>query len=209
MKRIKGILMIAAFSVLVMGLPAIASAQYGNGGYYPNGGYPNGGYPNGNNGGYGNNGYYGDIRGTLRDLRDRARNLEQNMSRNNGYGNRGGYGNYGNYGYNDTKRLLHEFADATKDLENNYDGGRNRKGFNDAQRVVNAGSQIEQMLNNSGYGRNGEWGAISNEIQIVADTYGLNYQGGRGYRNNRNNRNYPNSYPNGRNNRGLPSWWPF
>ncbi|MEP6944874.1 MAG: hypothetical protein ABJA02_03080 [Acidobacteriota bacterium] len=205
MKRINNLMMIAAFSLVVLGLPAIASAQYGNGGYYPNG----------NNGGYGNNGYNGDIRGTLRDLRDRAKNLEQNMDRNGGgYGNRGGYGNYGNYSYNDTKRLLHEFADAAKDLDNDFDGGRNRKGYDQAQRVVNAGSQIDQMLGNGGYGRNGEWNAISNDIRIVANNFGLNYQNNRGNRNNRNNQGYPNSYPNNypnnRNNRGnLPSWWPF
>ena len=56
MNRLKNIISIAAFSLLVMGLPAIASAQYGGG--YPGNGYPNGGY---GNGGYGNGGYNNNV----------------------------------------------------------------------------------------------------------------------------------------------------
>ena len=64
MNRVKILITISAFSLLVLCLPAIASAQYG--------GYGNGGY---NNGGYGNNGYYGDIRSTIRDLKNRSKNF--------------------------------------------------------------------------------------------------------------------------------------
>ena len=54
MNRVKNFITIAAFSFLVLGLPAMASAQYGQ--YDPYG--RNGGN---NNGGYGN-GSYGNMR---------------------------------------------------------------------------------------------------------------------------------------------------
>src|SRR6266487_759216 len=89
MNRIKSLITVGAFSLLVLGIPAIASAQY-NGQYDPygrNGGYNNGGYNNGN---YGNNGYYGDVRGILRDLKQRSNDFHREVARANG-GIFGGY----------------------------------------------------------------------------------------------------------------------
>ena len=68
MNRFNILITIAAFSLMVLGLPAIASAQYG--GYDPYG--RNGGY---NNGRYGNNGNYGDMRSTVRNLKSRSARL--------------------------------------------------------------------------------------------------------------------------------------
>lgn len=213
MKRIKGILMIAAFSVLVMGLPAIASAQYGNGGYYPNQ------YPNGNNGGYGNNGYYGDIRSTLRDLRDRAKNFERTVDRdkNAQYNNGGGWGGYGNGGYSnnsykDLKKALDRFSDATKDLDNQYDNGRDlNKSADEAQRTLTLASQIDQMLYNFGRNNNwqGEWSGIQRDLSVVANTYGYNYNNRGNNRGRNNNGGWTRGNRNGSGGMNLPSWWPF
>src|SRR5262245_13725974 len=103
MNRVRNFLSIAAFSLMVLGLPAIASAQYG----YPNGQYDpygrNGGYGNGQ---YGNYGYGGDIRSAVRELKDLSRRFEKDLDRspiysknnNNGrYGN-GNWGGWGGYG---------------------------------------------------------------------------------------------------------------
>jgi hypothetical protein len=220
MTRIKGLIAIAAFSLLVLGLPAIASAQYGNGypnAGYPNGGYPNGGYPNGGNGngGYGNNGYYGDIRSTVRDLKDRAKNFEHIVDRgnyNNGGYNNGGWGNGGYYDKNafkDFKKLLDRFTSATDRLEDKYGRGRDLNNSADSARnAIDLGSQIEQSMYRLGSNNNWqyEWNQIRNDLQIVANTYGYNYNN-RGYnQNNRNNR-YPQNRTGSRTN--LPSWWPF
>src|SRR5436309_7787248 len=93
MNKIKRLIAGSAFALIVLGLPAIALAQYGgydpngrnNGGYDPygrnNGGYDpygrnNGGYdPYGRNGQNGQYGNYGDTRSTIRDLKNRARDF--------------------------------------------------------------------------------------------------------------------------------------
>src|SRR5262245_37043831 len=81
MRLIKSLITTAAFALVILGVPAIAFAQYGgngypNGGYYPNG---NGGYyPNGQNGNYGN---YGDTRSIVRDLKHRTNDLKRQLDR--------------------------------------------------------------------------------------------------------------------------------
>ena len=75
MTRFKSLITIAAFSLAVLCLPAIASAQY-NGGY-GNGGYNNGGY---NNGRYGNGGY-GDMRSIVKDLKNKAGDFQRQLDR--------------------------------------------------------------------------------------------------------------------------------
>lgn len=172
MNRLKSLIAISAFSLLILGLPAIASAQW-------NGGYPNGGYGNGR--------YNRDIRGTVENLRNSARNFENQVDR----------GNNGNGRYNDRynnrnlRNLANRFADATKDLRDAYGRGRNLNGSSDeARRVLDIGSQIENELYNSrgSYNLQNDWNRVRYDLQIIADTYGYNYNN-RGYRNNRNYRN--------------------
>ena len=218
MNRVKSLITISAFSLLVLCLPAIASAQYGNPNdpYNRNGGNNNGGYGNGgyNNGQYGNYGS-GDIRSAVRELKDLSRRFEKDLDRspiysknNNGrYGNYGGYNNGNDPGY--VRKLADKFGDAADHLYDKYGNGRNgNNGYNEANQVLNLGSQLEQELNNfgmDGYLQN-EWNRIQNDLRVVSNTYGSNYNGGR---NNRNNRNYPNNYPTNNGRRNVPSWWPF
>src|SRR5262245_41065728 len=68
MNRIKSFIAVGAFSLVVLALPAVASAQWG-----------------GNNRNddiwSGRNGNYGNIRGTVQSLENRARNFDREVSR--------------------------------------------------------------------------------------------------------------------------------
>lgn len=124
MTRIKNIIAISAFSMLVLALPSIASAQWGGN----NGGY---GYPGGNQGRY-----YGSLEQVAERLKDRTRDFERqvdrefnyNRNRNGNYGGGilgtilggGGYGNRG-YGNDNIKRLAEDFRRAANDFDNRAD----------------------------------------------------------------------------------------
>ena len=215
MNKIKGLITFSAFSLLVLCLPAIASAQYGNpNGGYNNGGYNNGGYNNGgyNNGQYGNNGY-GDISSTARELKDLSRRFEKSLdrspiySKNNNNGRYGNYGGYGGYNNNNSvssvRKLADSFGNAASDLEKSVRNGRyNNNSQNEANRVLNLGSQLDNELRR--YGTDGyiqnDWNRIQYDLRIVANNFGNG-----NYRNNRTGGYNNGSWNNGR----VPSWWPF
>jgi hypothetical protein len=191
MKNLKHYLAVGAFALMILSLPAIASAQWRNDDYYGN-----------NRGGY----YNGQLQQAVQDLKQRTRNFERQTDHNGGYG--GGYGGYRNTG--DIEDLADQLAKAANRLENRFGRGRNLNNSRDeAQRVVSIASQIASMMgrggrrNNSGYYNGNEWYAIDQDVRIIANAYGLNYNP-RGYRNNRG------GWGNTRQtNRQLPSWWPF
>lgn len=221
MTKFKNVFAIAAFAMMVFGISTVASAQYYPNGGYPNGGYPNGGYggyPNGNNGGYGNGGYYGgDLRGVAQSLKNKSAQFERETDRNSS--NRGGYGNYGGYNNNaNLEEVADRFNDAVVRFEKAYCRGRNmNNSVDEAQEMIQIGQQINQfMYNGSGNYLAQQWYSISNDLQIVANAYGIQYYNNgnynRGNRNRNNRNNYPNNYPNNGgwgNGRQAPSWWPF
>ncbi|HQX54492.1 MAG TPA: hypothetical protein PLP07_01095 [Pyrinomonadaceae bacterium] len=176
MTRIKTYMAVAAFSLLVLGLPAIASAQWGgqNGPYGQNGGY--------GNGGYGNNTNYGNIRSTVQNLKMRAKNFERMTDQN---------GRYGNYSNGNIEDLADQFQKAANKFEDKYGRGRNMDNSADeARRVIEIGSRIDSQIYNS-RGNDvlqNQWNEISNDLRIIANAYGINYYGDRNNRNNRNNR---------------------
>jgi hypothetical protein len=175
MTHIKNIISLFAFTLLLVGLPTIASAQW-NGGY----------------GGYGNGRYNRDIRGTVENLKRGARDFERVVDRGNSrYNDR--YGNDRNL-----RNLADRFTDATKDLASSYGRGRNLGNSQDeARRVLEIASQIDRELSYSrggygGYGGyngglSGEWSRMRYDLQILADTYGYGGYNGRGGRNNNGN----------------------
>ncbi len=204
MKRLINWVAISIFSLLILGLPAIASAQYGGGGQYDpygrNGGNNNGGY---NNGGYGNGGYgnYRDIRSTLRDLKNRSKDFKREVDRNNG----GIFGGYNRNNDRYLKDLAGQFKKASDRLESHYKNGNDQyRSADEARQVLDLGSQLEQEMyrGRSNGNLQGYWGPIRSDLEVVANTYGYN----NNYNNNRGNRG--NRYPQGGNNR-RPSWWPF
>ena len=201
MNRFKSLIAISTFTLLVLGLPAIASAQYNgqNDPYGRNGGYNNGGYNNGN-GGY-NNGQYGNYG----DLKNRSKDFKKEVDRQNG----GIFGGFGRSNDRYLRDLADQFKKAADRLEGQFRNGQDQyRSENNARQVLDLGSQLDQEMRRSrsnGYLQN-EWYGINNDLRIVSNTYGYN---------NRNNRNNPNNgYPqngngNGRYNNNRPSWWPF
>lgn len=166
MNRIKNLIAISAFSLLVLGLPAVASAQYRNDDQYGNR----------------RNNNYGNIRGTIQSLKQRARNFEQRSDRvddrydrrNDRYDN----GRYNNNRYSNLEQLADRFRNATNDLEGAYGRGRNLSNSADeARRVLDIASQIDQELARSRGARNieNQWGQMRNDLRIIAREYNLNY----------------------------------
>lgn len=198
MNRFRGLITITAFSLVVLCLPAIASAQYGgygnNNGGYGNG---NGGY---NNGGYGNYGGYGDMRSTVRDLKDRARDFQRQLDRD-----------LDNSRYNGSRRedemnnLAQQFHNAVNRLDSNGYNNNGRYNNNNDYRmneVFNLASQIDRSIGRRGLSYNSQniWQRIRYDLQQLGNNGG--YNNGRG--NGRNNGGWNNG-----NRNGLPSWWPF
>jgi len=180
MNRIKNLIALSAFSLLILGLPAIASAQWRD--HDRDDDYDRGGR---------NNGRYNQLDGVIRNLENRAKRFEDQMDRqdNDNYGRN-------NRRSDNLEELSDRFVNAAKRLDNEYD---DRGDFNnsrdEAQRVLEIGSQISRTLSrsrNDNYLYN-EWNGIENDLRIIANAYGLNYNNNR---NNRNNRG------NGRNNGG-------
>ncbi|MEO5858346.1 MAG: hypothetical protein ABIR33_05290 [Pyrinomonadaceae bacterium] len=201
MNRISKLIGVGAFALMFLGLPSMASAQY-----YPGG---NGGY---GNGGYGNNRNNRDLRGTIQNLKNRARQFEtatnrvedrrddrddRRDNRNGGWGNNrnAGWGNNrGGGDYGRLEDLADNFRKATDRLENSYGNGRNLNGSRDeARRVLDIGNQIENELRRLRGGQNLErqWSQIRYDLNAISNVYGGNYGNGGGYNNNR--------YPNGNN----------
>jgi len=190
MKRIKNIIAISAFSMLVLALPSIASAQWGgnNGGY----GYPNAGN---NRGGYGVN-----LKNVADRLKDSSKDFEKQVDRefngNNRNRNYGGGGILGtifnggnNRGYSNSniKRLAEDFRKSANEFEKRADNnGRDMyRGQEAANRMLSIGSQIDRAIGSSGgYGRNSglqyQWQAIRRDLNIVASAYGNQNRGRNG-----------------------------
>lgn len=192
MNRIKSFIAISAFGLLILGLPAIASAQW-NGGY-------------GRNGGYGNGGYYnnGNLRSAVRNLKDRAKSFEKAVDRyddrrddRDDRGRWGGWGNNNRYYSGNLENLADQLKDATDDLEDAFGRGRNlNNSESQANRVLNIASMIDREIYNTRGGGNlrSQWNSMRRDLDVIADAYGTNGS----YRSNRNrNRNggWINNFP--------------
>lgn len=190
MKKIKGLLAVSAFSFIILGLPAIASAQWGgNGGY---GGYGNGGYGGGN------------IRSAVQRLKQKAERFEDSVDRyddrnDDRRNRRGGWGGNGGYGNNSDglERLVDQFKNAADDLEDAYGRGRNMNNSEDeARRVLDLASAIDQQIYNARGGRNlqGQWNSMRQELSTIANAYGYN-NGNRNNRRGNRNGGWRNNFP--------------
>ncbi len=185
MNKIKGLVAISAFALLVLGLPAVASAQW-NGGGYGNGG---------------NRG--GNIRSAVQRLQQKAERFEDSVDRyddrQDDRRDRNRRGNWGGWGNNSDslERLVDQFKNAADDLEDAYGRGRNMNNSADeARRVLDLASAIDQQINNARGGRNlqGQWNSMRQELNMIAGAYGYN-NGNRNNRRNRNGGGWRNNFP--------------
>ncbi|HUF04960.1 MAG TPA: hypothetical protein VMM38_12390 [Aridibacter sp.] len=87
--------------------------------------------------------------------------------------------------------LAKRFRDAAKDLDKEYERNarRGRSSANEARRVVQYGSQLDQALSRSGlaynnYNLQASWSAIERDLSVIARAYNVGYTGtyGRGNR---------------------------
>lgn len=172
MNRFKNILAIFAFALMVLALPSIASAQWRDR----------------DDDNYGNSRYNRNIRGTLQSLKNRARNFERFTNRvddrrddrDDNWGRNGSWNRRGDVGR--LEDLADRFRKATDNLANEYGNGRNlRNSEDEARRVLDLGSQIENELNRVRSNRNlqNSWRQISQDLRIISDVYGYNYNRNR------------------------------
>ena len=172
MNRFKNLAAIFAFALMVLALPSIASAQWRD--------------RDRDDDNYRNSRYNRNIRGTLQNLKNRARNFERltnrvedrrddrrddRWGRNGGWNNRGG--NVGRI-----EDLADRFRKATDELADDYGNGRNiRNSEDEARRVLDIGNQIENEISRTRGNRQlmNEWSRIRQDLRIVSDVYGYNY----------------------------------
>ena len=187
MNKVKNFIAISAFSLMVLALPSAVSAQW---------------FPGGNNGPY-----YGgqgrDLRHVADRLKDRSRDFEKRVDnvvdrRDDRRDNRGGWGNnrggWGNQGYyqGDLKQLAGDFRRAADHFEDKYGNGRNLRNSEDAaRRLLDSATRLENAMRGMRMNNQlmGQWNSMRGDLNMVANTYGYNYNRGRNTRNGGNNRN--------------------
>lgn len=175
MNRIKSLIALFAFSLLVLALPTIASAQWRDRDRDRDDDY------------YGNGRYNRNISSTVRNLKNRSRDFERRLDRE-----------LDRSRYDDRRRednlndLADRFRRAAADLEDSYDNGRNyNRSQNDARRVLDLGSQLERALYRTRLNRNvqNDWNRIRQDLNVLANAYGYNG------RNNRRSGDWRNNIP--------------
>lgn len=167
MNRFKNLFAVFAFSLLVLALPTIASAQWRD---------------RDRDDDYNRNGRYNrNLESTIKNLKNRSRDFERRLDRE-----------LDRSRYDDRNRedrlnsLADDFRRATARLDNEYDNRRDyRNSEDEARRVLQIGQQLGNALYRSrlSYNVQGEWNRIQQDLNILANAYGYNN------RNNRNNRN--------------------
>ncbi len=175
MNRFRNLVALFAFSLLILGLPAIASAQWRN----------NRNDNNNRNDDYNRSGNYNrNLQSTIRNLKNRSNQFERRLDRE-----------LDNSRYDDRRRedrlnqLAQDFANATESLDDEYD---NRRDYNDsydeARRVLDLGSQIDRAISRARLNGNvqGDWNRIRQDLQVLASAYNYNNRNRNNRRNGRN-----------------------
>lgn len=178
MNHIKGLVAVFAFSLLVLSLPIVASAQWRDN-------------RRNDDDYYGNGSYNRNLQSTVRNLKNRSQQFERRVDREL---DRSRYD--GRRQEDRINELADDFANAAERLDDEYDNQRDYNSSRDeAQRVLQLGSQLDRIISRARFSNNiqSEWNRIRQDLQILANAYGGNYNN-----NNRNNR--------GRNNRNNDDW---
>jgi len=202
MNRVKNIIALFAFSLLILGLPSLASAQWrdrdnnrdDDDGYNRNDDY------NRNNRNNRNGNYNRNLNATVKNLKNRSNQFEKRLDRE-----------LDRSRYDDRRRednlntLAERFAQAADNLDDVYDNNRDyNRSANQAQQVLSLGSQLERALSRARLGGNvqNDWSRIQQDLNVLANAYGYN-------NNNRNNRNNRNTRNNGSWRNQIPFPLPF
>ena len=163
MNRFRNLIAVFAFSLLILGLPAVASAQWRNDDDY---------YRNGRNN--------RNLQATINNLKNRSKQFERQLDRE-----------LDRSRYDDRNRedrlnqLAEDFRNATENLDDAYDNDRDyNNSYDEARRVLDLGSQLDRRLSRARLSNNldRDWDRIRQDLRILADAYNSNY-------NNRNRRN--------------------
>ncbi|CAN5170258.1 hypothetical protein BH20ACI2_BH20ACI2_02760 [soil metagenome] len=190
MKNIRNWITLGVFSLLVLGIPAIANAQWRDN--RDRGRYDDRGY---NNGAYGTYGNYGNRNGVVRSLKDRTkefvRQLDRDLDRSRINGTRQ---------EDRINAQAKQFRDAVNRINNNNNNNNWGRRDNNVERALQIGSQLDRSISRVrlSYQSQDLWQSISRDLQMLGNGYGYDT------RNNRGNRS-----GGGWNNGRMPSWWPF
>lgn len=191
MNRFRNLVAVFAFSLLILGLPAIASAQWGNN----------------RNDDYNRNGgnYNRNLQSTIKNLKNRSNQFERRIDRE-----------LDNSRYDERRRedrlnqLAQDFANAAENLDNQYDNRRDYNSSQDeAQRVLTLGSQIDRQISRARLNNNvqNDWNRIRQDLQVLASAYNFNNNRNNRGNNRNNNRNRNTNNGNWRN--SIPFPLPF
>ncbi len=196
MKNIRNWATLGVFSLLVLGIPAIANAQWRDNrdrGRYDDrdrGRYDDRdrGYTNG---AYGN---YGNMSNVVRSLKDRTRAFVHQLDRDLDYSRANGTRRE-----DQINEQAKRFRDAVNRINNNNNNNWGRRD-NSVERALQVGSQLDRAISRIrlSYQSQALWSSINRDLQMLGNGYGYNT------RNNRGNRS-----GGGWNNGRMPSWWPF
>lgn len=168
MDRFRILIGVFAFALLVLSLPAVASAQWRND--------RDDDYRNNR----GNGSYNRNLQSTIRDLKNRSNKFERRLDRE-----------LDNSRYDDRNRedrlnqLAKDFANAAENLDDEYDNrGDYQDSYDEAQRVLQLGNQLDRALSRARLNGNiqNDWNSINQDLSVLANAYNYN-------NNNRNNRN--------------------
>ena len=189
MKSIRNWVTLGVFSLLVLGIPAIANAQWRDN-------RDRGRYDDRyNNGQYGNYGNYGNMSTVVRSLKDRTREFVRQLDRDLDYSRVNG-----SRREDQINQQAKHFRDAVNRINNNGNNNNWGRRDNNIERALQIGSQLDRSVRGMrmSYQSQALWNSISRDLQMLGNGYGYDT------RNNRGNRN-----GGGWNNGRMPSWWPF
>ena len=202
MNRFRNLIGIFAFSLVVLSLPTIASAQWRNDrdrddddGYSRNDDNRNNrndDYRNNRNGRNNRN-----LQSTIKNLKNRSNQFERRLDRELDDSRYNG-GNQEDR----INQLAKDFSDAAENLDDRYDNrGDSNSSYNEARRVLQLGNQLDRELSRARLNGNiqNDWNKIRYDLDTLADAYNNNNnnnnRNNRGNRRNRNNGDWRNSIP--------------
>jgi hypothetical protein len=190
MKNIRNWVTLGAFSLLFLGIPAIANAQWRDDNRDRNRNDDR--Y---NNGAYGGNSNYGNMNNVVRSLKDRTREFVRQLDRDLDYSRTNGTRRE-----DQINEQANRFRDAVNRINNNNNNDNWGRRDNSVERALQIGSQLDRAVSRVrlSYQSQALWTSITRDLQMLGNGYGYDT------RNNRGNRN-----GGGWNNGRMPSWWPF